>query len=41
MVHNAGVSAAGALEDIPEAELRRVMETNFFGVLELHDPADL
>lgn len=35
VVHNAGVSAAGALEDIPEAELRRVMETNFFGVLEL------
>ena len=35
VVHNAGVAAAGALEDIPEAELRRVMETNFFGVLEL------
>ena len=34
-MHNAGVAAAGALEDIPEAELRRVMETNFFGVLEL------
>src|SRR5688500_16152072 len=35
VVHNAGVAAAGALEDIPEAELRRVMETNFFGVLAL------
>src|SRR6476660_1465431 len=35
VVHNAGVSAAGALEDVPESELRRVMETNFFGVLEL------
>ena len=31
VVHNAGVAAAGALEDVPEAELRRVMETNFFG----------
>jgi short-subunit dehydrogenase len=29
------VAAAGALEDVPESELRRVMETNFFGVLEL------
>jgi NAD(P)-dependent dehydrogenase (short-subunit alcohol dehydrogenase family) len=35
IVHNAGVAAAGALEDIPESELRRVMETNFFGVLGL------
>jgi len=35
VVHNAGVAAAGALEDVPEAELRRVMETNFFGVVEL------
>src|SRR5262245_32183938 len=35
VVHNAGVAAAGALEDVPEAELRRVMDTNFFGVLEL------
>ena len=35
VVHNAGVAAAGALEDVPEAELRRVMETNFFGVLGL------
>ena len=35
VVHNAGVAAAGALEDVPEAELRRVMETNFFGVLAL------
>lgn len=31
VVHNAGVSAAGALEDIPFAEIRRVMETNVFG----------
>jgi short-subunit dehydrogenase len=29
------VAAAGALEDVPESELRRVMETNFFGVLGL------
>jgi NAD(P)-dependent dehydrogenase (short-subunit alcohol dehydrogenase family) len=35
VVHNAGVAAAGALEDVPDSELRRVMETNFFGVLEL------
>jgi NAD(P)-dependent dehydrogenase (short-subunit alcohol dehydrogenase family) len=35
VVHNAGVAAAGALEDVPEAEIRRVMETNFFGVVEL------
>lgn len=35
VVHNAGVAAAGAFEDLPEAEIRRVMETNFFGVLAL------
>jgi NAD(P)-dependent dehydrogenase (short-subunit alcohol dehydrogenase family) len=35
VVHNAGVAAAGAFEDVPESELRRVMETNFFGVLGL------
>jgi NAD(P)-dependent dehydrogenase (short-subunit alcohol dehydrogenase family) len=35
VVHNAGVAAAGAFEDLPAAEVRRVMETNFFGVLEL------
>lgn len=35
VVHNAGLAAAGTLEDLPESELRRVMETNFFGVLGL------
>ncbi|MCZ7593978.1 MAG: SDR family NAD(P)-dependent oxidoreductase [Hyphomicrobium sp.] len=35
VVHNAGVAAGGAFEDIPDAELRRVMETNFFGVMAL------
>ena len=35
VVHNAGVAAAGAIEDLPEEEIRRVMETNFFGVIEL------
>ena len=35
VVHNAGVAAGGAFEDLPDTELRRVMETNFFGVLEL------
>src|SRR5262245_16556499 len=35
VVHNAGIAVAGAFEDMPQAEIRRVMETNFFGVLEL------
>ncbi len=35
VVHNAGVATGGAFEDLPVPELRRVMETNFFGVLEL------
>lgn len=34
-MHNAGVATGGAFEDIPEADLRRVIETNFWGVLEL------
>ena len=33
VVHNAGVSSGGAFEDLPDAEVRRVFETNFFGVL--------
>lgn len=33
LVNNAGVHLLGAIEDMPEPELRRVMETNFFGVL--------
>ena len=35
VVHSAGVAAGGAFEDLPAEEVRRVMETNFFGVLEL------
>ncbi len=35
VVHNAGVAVGGAFEDVPEAEARRVMETNFWGVLAL------
>ena len=35
VVHNAGVAAGGAFEDIPDAEVRRVMETNLFGVMAL------
>lgn len=35
VVHNAGVAIAGAHEDLPDTEIRRVMETNFFGVLGL------
>ena len=33
LVNNAGVGAAGAVESIPLAEFRRVMETNYFGAL--------
>jgi len=35
VVHNAGVSAGGAFEDVADDEVRRIMETNFFGVLGL------
>ncbi|HYD49128.1 MAG TPA: SDR family NAD(P)-dependent oxidoreductase [Terriglobales bacterium] len=35
VVHNAGVAVGAAFEDLPEAEARRVMETNFWGVLAL------
>jgi NAD(P)-dependent dehydrogenase (short-subunit alcohol dehydrogenase family) len=35
VVHNAGIAVAGVLEDLPDADIRRVMETNFFGVLAL------
>jgi NAD(P)-dependent dehydrogenase (short-subunit alcohol dehydrogenase family) len=33
LVNNAGVSAGGTFEDVPDSEVRRVLETNFFGVL--------
>jgi NAD(P)-dependent dehydrogenase (short-subunit alcohol dehydrogenase family) len=32
VVCNAGIAVAGVFEDVPDEELRRVMETNFFGV---------
>lgn len=35
VVHNAGVSVGATFEDLPEREARRIMETNFFGVLAL------
>jgi NAD(P)-dependent dehydrogenase (short-subunit alcohol dehydrogenase family) len=35
VVHNAGIAVAGVLEDLFDADIRRVMETNFFGVLNL------
>jgi NAD(P)-dependent dehydrogenase (short-subunit alcohol dehydrogenase family) len=35
VVHNAGVAVGGAFEDVSDGEQRRVMETNFFGVLGL------
>jgi len=35
VVHNAGVAVGAAFEDLPEAEARKVMETNFWGVLAL------
>ena len=34
VVQNAGVAAGGAFEDLPDEDVRRVMETNFFGVLD-------
>jgi len=33
LVNNAGVPGSGPVEEVPLAEFRRVMETNFFGVL--------
>jgi NAD(P)-dependent dehydrogenase (short-subunit alcohol dehydrogenase family) len=35
VVHNAGVAIGAAFEDLPDAEARRIMETNFFGVINL------
>lgn len=35
VVHNAGVAVGAAFEDLTEAEIHRVMSTNFFGVLDL------
>jgi NAD(P)-dependent dehydrogenase (short-subunit alcohol dehydrogenase family) len=35
VVHNAGIAVAGVLEDVPDVDFRRVMDTNFFGVLKL------
>jgi NAD(P)-dependent dehydrogenase (short-subunit alcohol dehydrogenase family) len=35
VVHNAGVAVGAAFEDLTDAEARRVMDTNFFGVLAL------
>ena len=35
VVQNAGIAVAGVLEDLPEADIRSVMETNFFGALAL------
>ncbi|MFC9682488.1 SDR family oxidoreductase [Streptomyces sp. NPDC056948] len=35
VLHNAGYTTAGFFEDLPEADVRRLVETNFFGVLTL------
>jgi NAD(P)-dependent dehydrogenase (short-subunit alcohol dehydrogenase family) len=35
VVHNAGVAVAASFEDLPESDLHRIMDTNFFGVLNL------
>jgi NAD(P)-dependent dehydrogenase (short-subunit alcohol dehydrogenase family) len=35
VVHNAGISAGGAFEDLDDALVRTIMEVNFFGVLAL------
>jgi len=33
LVNNAGIAASGAVEELPLADFRRVMETNYFGAL--------
>ena len=33
LVNNAGIQISGPIEEVPLAEFRRVMETNYFGVL--------
>jgi NAD(P)-dependent dehydrogenase (short-subunit alcohol dehydrogenase family) len=35
VVHNAGVAIGGVFEDLEDAQIRRVMEVNYFGVLAL------
>ena len=35
LINNAGMGIAGPLEEIPEAEIKRVFETNFFGPINL------
>lgn len=35
LVNNAGIHLSGAMEDMSDAELRRVFETNFFGAINL------
>ncbi|HUL18809.1 MAG TPA: SDR family NAD(P)-dependent oxidoreductase, partial [Steroidobacteraceae bacterium] len=35
LINNAGVLAAGPLEELPEGALRAVMEVNFFGAIDL------
>lgn len=35
LVNNAGIGDAGFFEDTPDDQVRRVMETNFFGALEV------
>ncbi|MEU6379373.1 SDR family oxidoreductase [Streptomyces sp. NPDC046909] len=35
VLHNAGYTTAGFFEDLPEADVRRLVETNFFGTLAL------
>lgn len=35
LVNNAGILAAGPMEEMPERTLRQVMEVNFFGAIEL------
>lgn len=35
LVNNAGCAIFGAVEEIPDKEVRKVFETNFFGLLEL------